>query len=100
MTTAAITKTATKPHEERIAQPAPAEKPLDANEEVLGSLPEPGQPTARLAHDPSAYSDEDDEDMDEAEEGGVADDDGLEAAFAGNYHDYYDGGSDYDYGSD
>ncbi|KAJ9239211.1 hypothetical protein DTO169E5_4501 [Paecilomyces variotii] len=91
-------KVSAKPQGVATATAAPAEKPSDANEEVLGSLPEPEQPAERLVHDPNDYSDDDEEeDMDEAD----VDDDGLEAAFAGNYQeDYYDGGSDYDYGSD
>ncbi|GAD96734.1 transcription factor TFIIIB complex subunit Brf1 [Paecilomyces variotii No. 5] len=97
-TTPAPTTTAANPQEAATAPAptAPAEQPSDANEEVLGSLPEPEQPADHLVHDPNDYSDDDDEDMDE----GNADDDNLDAAFAGNYQDYYDGGSDYDYGSD
>lgn len=80
----------------------PAQAPAPGpNEEVLGPAPgqEEQEEPPRLGHDPSAYSDEDDEEEDEMEEEEEDNDpDGIEAAFAGRYHDYYDDESDY--GSD
>ncbi|KAL1997598.1 hypothetical protein VTN02DRAFT_1367 [Thermoascus thermophilus] len=99
------------------AAPLPAKQPPSTTtaaapkEQILGPAPAPSQtkptdPTdpPRLGHDPSAYSDEEDDDevddeMDEEEDEMDADDpDGIEAAFAGRYQDYYDEGSEY--GSD
>ena len=67
--------------------PAPA-APAPANEEVLG-------PVADAKHDEGGG---DDDEYDDNEDEGEYPDDGVDAAFEGNYGDYY-GDSD-DYGSD
>lgn len=103
--TPAPTPPATAAAEKPKPQPRP-QQPLAPNEEILGPAPgQDEQELRRLGHDPAAYSDEDeeedldDEELDEEEDEEENDDpDGIEAAFAGRYHDYYDDESDY--GSD
>jgi transcription factor IIIB subunit 2 len=82
----------------KVISDAPLNDP-NANEEILGPVPESDLP------EPSTYPDEEEADElgddDEHEDAGDEADDpeGIEAAFSGNFNygdDYYDEGSDYD----
>lgn len=85
---------AASPGRGSVQQPAPSEpaagkpQPPHTNEEVLG--PAPGSKDNNPEEDPDDEYDDEEEDEDA---------DHVDAAFAGNYADYYDEGSD-DYDSD